>query len=81
MELNPNHPVVQEARDQWFKYCAILMAKMGKTDVEITVDDVMTLGDNQSTIVLDNRGGRCVLRLVSMAEGERLARNEGGLPV
>lgn len=81
MELNPNHPVLNEAREHWHKFCAILMNKLGKTEVEITADDVMELGDNQMGIVLDMRGGRCVLRMVSMAEGERLARREGGLPV
>ena len=81
MELNPNHPVVLVARDQWHKFCAILMSKFGKTEMEITVDDVTALGDNEKGIVLDMRGGRCVLRMVSMEEGQRLARKEGGLPV
>lgn len=79
-ELNPNHPVVIEAREHWHKFCAILMQKMGQTEVEITLDDVMKFGDNENAIVLDQRGGRCVLRLVSMEEGERLAREAGGLP-
>lgn len=81
MELNPNHPVLNEARDHWHKFCAILMNKLGKTEVEITVDDVAKLGDSQNAIALDMRGGRCVLRMVSMEEGERMARKEGGLPV
>lgn len=80
MELNPNHPVLQEAHGNWHKFCAVLMLKFGADEVEITLDDVMRLGDNEKSIVLDMRNERCVLRLVSMAEGERLARREGGLP-
>lgn len=81
MEINPNHPVLREAHDHWHKFCAILMSKFGATEVEITIDDVMQLGDNEHAIVLDTRGGRCVLRMVTMEEGERLARKEGGMPV
>ena len=80
-ELNPNHPVVVETRDQWHKLAAILMAKFGHNEVEILPEDVANLGDNQKGIVIDTRGGRFVLRLVSMEEGERLAREAGGLPV
>lgn len=81
MELNPNHRALVQAREQWHKFCAILMLKLGRDEVEITMDDVLRLGDNEKAIVLDERGGRCVLRMVSMEEGRRLARQEGGLPV
>lgn len=80
-ELNPNHPVVVETRDQWHKLAAILMQKMGRVEVEIFPRDVENLGNNQKGIVIDCRGGKFVLRLVPMQEGERLAREEGGLPV
>jgi len=80
-ELNPNHPVTQQARDQWHKFAAILMHKFGKTAVEITIEDIENLSDGESCIVVDERGGKCVLRLMTMAEGEKLAREEGGLPV
>ena len=39
------------------------------------------LGDNERAVVADCRGGRFVVRLVTMEEGEKLAREEGGLPV
>lgn len=81
MELNPNHLVTRAAHDQWHKFAAILMLKLGKTAVEVTIEDVERLGDSEQCIVLDGRGGKCVLRLMTMAEGEKLAREEGGLPV
>lgn len=80
MEINPNHPVTQMAHDNWHKLCAILMQKFGKTEIEITKADADALGDMEKGIVLDLRGGRCILRLVTMEEGERMARGEGGLP-
>ncbi len=81
MELNPNHPATTRVRDHWHKICAILMLKFGKTDVEITLEDLELIADNEKAIVIDERGGRCFIRLVTMEEGERLAREEGGLPV
>ena len=81
MELNPNHPAVMQAHEHWHKLCAILMFGQGLTEFEITVDLIERLGDNEKAIIIDNRGGRCVLRLVTMEEGERMAREEGGLPV
>lgn len=79
MELNPNHKVTESSRDQWHKYAAILMSKFGQNAVEITIEDVQRLAD--SCIVVDARDGKLVLRLMSMAEGEKLANEEGGLPI
>jgi hypothetical protein len=78
---NPNHPVVQMAEGQWHKFAAILLMKMGLDAIEITTADVRALADSgRANIVLDMRNGRCLLRLVSDDEGNRLARKEGGLP-
>lgn len=81
MELNPNHPVTQQVHDSWHKIAAILMQKFGMYAVEITEADVLALGDNEKAVMADCRGGRFVIRLVSMGEAEKLARKEGGLPV
>ncbi len=81
MELNPNHPVTQEVHDHWHKICAILMMRFGVDAVEITEADVAALGHNEKAVCADTRGGRFVVKLVSMEEGERLARKAGGLPV
>lgn len=81
MEINPNNAAVIRARDQWHKIAAILMVKFDQTAVEITLADVDILGDNERAVVIDERGGKLVIRLVTMEEGERLAREDGGLPV
>lgn len=81
VELNPNHKVTASVHDEWHKFAAILMSKFGQDEVEITIEDVEKIRDGERCIVMDNRGDKCVLRLMSMDEGERLARQEGGLPV
>jgi hypothetical protein len=80
-ELNPHNRASQLARESWYKIAAILMMKFDKTAVEITEEDVKKLGDNTNCIVADTRGGKFFVRLVSMEEGERLAREQGGIPV
>lgn len=80
MELNPNHPVTQEARDLWYKMCAALMLKLGLDSVEITLEDVQRLGDGKNCIVFHSHEDCIELKVVSMEEGERLARMNGGLP-
>lgn len=80
-ELNPNHPVTQLTHDNWHKIVGVLMLKFGVADVEILSEDVLRLGHNDKCVVADCRNGRFVIRVMSMAEGEKLARKEGGLPV
>lgn len=80
-ELNPNHPVTREVHDHWHKVCGILMMRLGKTVIEITEADIVALGDNEKAVVADCRGGKFILRMVTMEEGGRLARDAGGLPV
>jgi hypothetical protein len=81
-ELNPNHPVTVEIREQWHKLLAVLMHKFGLTEVEITVDDLLTLEKSGlMNITAHPKGDVITLRLVSDAEAARLAREEGGLPI
>lgn len=80
-ELNPNHPVTQQVHEHWHKIAAIMMQKLGQSAVEITEADVLALGDNDKAVVADCRGGRMVIRLISMEEARKIARQEGGLPV
>ena len=79
-EYDPNHPATRTVREQWHKFCAILMLRMGRTSVDITREDVDQLLKADVDIVVDTRSGGLTLRLVSPEEGERLAREEGGLP-
>lgn len=80
-ELNPNHPITRMTHDQWHKVVGVLMLKMNLTEMEITLDDLVLLGDNEKAVVADCRGGKFVVRVMGMDEARKLARKEGGLPV
>lgn len=82
MELNPNHKVVRQARDHWHKIAALIMVKIGKTELEITLDDINKMAAGNVNIVLDSRGERetGVLRVLIVDDktAAELARREGG---
>lgn len=85
-ELNPNHHVTRAAHDHWHKICALILRKLKLAKVEITKADIdefvrETESGVASNIVLDDRGGKLTVYLVDEAEGQRLARKEGGLPM
>lgn len=39
MSGNPNHPVTQQLDSQWHKLCAIVMCKLGVTEIEIAAGE------------------------------------------
>jgi hypothetical protein len=81
-ELNPNHPVVIETREQWYKLCAILLFKSGSVRAEITTEDIDRFTKSGlANIVVHPKGDVITLSLVSDSEAMRLARKEGGLPI
>lgn len=77
MELNPNHRTTSTMHDHWHKVAAFLVSRMGG-EALITLDDINRMG-GQAITIKEVPGG-LQLRIVSMEEGERLARQEGGLP-
>lgn len=84
MELNPNHPTTRNAAGEWHKFMAVLMCKIGQDHVVISEADVSAfIARGPMCVVVkdgENGDGCMHFRLVSWAEGERLAREEGGLP-
>ncbi len=81
MELNPNHPMTRTVHDHWHKIAALLMAKFNQSHVVITMADVLAMDDGANAVTIQELPDGIHIRLVSMEEGERLARKEGGLPV
>jgi hypothetical protein len=88
-EVNPNHPMTKLARENWHKICALLMQKMeaehkipGLSDyqVEITVGEIQRLSDRNLAVVIQERKERLFIRLMPIADAEKLAREEGGMP-
>ncbi len=82
MELNPNHKVVRQARDQWHKIAALIMLKCGKTELQLTMDDVNKVAAGNVNIVLDARGEREIgvltVRIVDDKTADEMVRKEGG---
>lgn len=82
MELNPNHKVVRQAHDHWHKIAALIMVKLGLTELQLTRDDVLKISDGNVNIVLDARGehetGIMTVRIVDDKTAAELARKEGG---
>lgn len=82
MELNPNHKVVRQAREQWHKIAALIMVKLGLTELQITPDDINKIAAGNVNIVLDARGesetGILTIRIVDDKAADELARKEGG---
>jgi len=77
MELNPNNPVTKQMHDNWHAVVAVLLQQMGVTEFEITPEMLTRLSaSNRLAVVADARGGRFVLRAVTMEEGERLAKEQ-----
>jgi hypothetical protein len=82
MELNPNHKIVAQAREHWHKIAALIMVKLGLTELRFTMDDVNKLVGGNMNIVLDAREesktGTFYIRIVDDKTAAALARNEGG---
>ena len=81
-ELNPNHGVTQELREQWHKLCALVLFKSGAKEIRITAEDIERFTKSGlGAITARPKGDVITLTLVSEAEGARLARKDGGLPI
>lgn len=83
-ELNPNHPATVAAREQWHKIVALLMAQRGNTRIVISereVTDFAVKYHGSAVVIQFKDGVGIILRLVDEKEADRLAREEGGLPV
>jgi hypothetical protein len=78
MELNPNHPTTSTMHDHWHKLAAILVNRCPGARTLVTLDEIERM--EGLAITLKEVGGGIELRIVTMEEGERLARQEGGLP-
>lgn len=80
--LNPNHGVVREVEDHWYKLCAVVLFKSGAREIKITTDDMERFANSgYANIVVNPKGNVITLSLVRDGEAARLARKEGGLPV
>lgn len=80
--LNPNHPTTRAMEGQWHAVLALVMNKLGVTELTISDADVAAMAPGAGVAVQDGRNGDGLLHvwLVSPEEALRLAREQGGLP-
>lgn len=79
MELNPGHPVTAATHDQWHKIVLLVMEKLGATEVIITQKDVdRALRDPDRAVLAHDKADGLHIKIITMAEAERLARTQGG---
>jgi hypothetical protein len=83
-KLNPNHPVTQALDDEMFhKLAAVLVMQMGGS-ATISLQDLADLTSNfageEPTLITHCHADSIELKLVTKAEGMRMAREHGGLP-
>jgi hypothetical protein len=81
MELNPNHPTTSTMHDHWHKIALLLVARLPGKQTVITLQEIEAVGDGQQAITIKDVGIGLELRVVSMDEGRKLAKQEGGLPI
>lgn len=77
-EVNPNNPMTQAMRDEWSKIAALLMHKLGESDVTLTVEDLETAPP--LFIAVQGVEGGLRVRLLDEEEARELAKRSGGLP-
>lgn len=76
---NPNHPVIKETEDQWYKIAALIMVKYNLTKVTITIEDIDKLSKLPTKNLLMHVHKNCIdLTFVSDTEARILATQNGG---
>lgn len=81
MELNPNHPVTSTMHDHWHKIAAMLVSRLPEQRTLVTVEEIERFARADLAITIKDVGVGLELQIVSMDEGRKLAKQEGGLPV
>lgn len=82
-EHNPNHPVTRTVHDHWHKIVAILLSRPpynGRT--EITEEEIQRWSEQFDgySVVIKYSDRKLTLWMVDKKEGQRLAKEAGGLP-
>lgn len=78
-EINPENEVVKTLHNQWHKVVAVILNKLNLREIEITSMDIIKLQldfpEGMPTVLADSRGGKFVIKLITEAEGRRLAKS------
>ena len=80
MELNPNHEVTRTLSNKWHVVATAIMQKFDVNEVVITEADVANLSKNPTAISMQELPDGLHIKLLSMDEAEKLAKEHGGSP-
>lgn len=83
MNRNPNHKVSQAVEGQWHKICAFIMVKLKLKEFIITTEDINEMAQRSEgmNIAVHDDGNRIRIYMVDNETADRLARENGGLPI
>lgn len=77
MEINPEHPVTQELREQWHKICAVVLHKLKISYIGITAEDLTELGPDVA-VIAHAKKDMLEIRLMTLAEAKQYAKDHPG---
>ena len=80
-EINPNHPVTRAISDHWHKVAALIMFITDKRRLIATPEMIDRMGREDLVIILHEHADSLEIRLMPREEGEKLAKEHGGMPV
>ncbi len=80
MELNPNHPTTSTMHDHWHKIAAILVNRCPGAKTRVTLAEIHKMAQDELAITIKEVNDTIELQIIPMAQAQRLARREGGLP-
>jgi len=81
MELNPNHPMTQAIRPEWYKIAIIFMLRNGDRHTVIDHVDLRLLDSVEGcSIAVQDKDDGLHLTIVTADEAEQLLATHGGRP-
>ncbi len=81
--INPNHQMSKVMDDYCPKLLALVMMKLGISEIEITNQDMLdSIGPDrvEKVVACIGKQESIVIKLMTLKEAERAAKQEGGLP-
>ena len=79
-ELNPDHPVTKALHGNWHKIVYLIMRKYRLKPVFTEAEIEKFFSGPEMAVVLRDANNELSVEIVTMEEGERLAREVGGVP-
>lgn len=79
-EFNPNHPTTRAIHDNWHKIAAFILWKLKVKSLSFSLADIDAMAKEDMVIILHDHRDCLEVRLMPREEGEKLAKEHGGMP-